>query len=217
MSQPADKELYDQVKKEVYRAIPEHSAYRSGILVKTYKASFKRKHGDKKPYTGAKKKEGLTRWFAEEWKNQRGEEGYQKKGDVYRPTKRVNKKTPVTFKELTQQQISEAQKEKAKTGRVKRFKEKKPPAGAIKRDGYFFVKSSNRGKKYDVYNSDGKKLASFGGVHKNGKPYEQFKDRIGLFSAYDHGDADRKKRYYQRHGVSAKKESPKWFSHKFLW
>ena len=73
-------------------------------------------------YSGDKSKGSLGRWFKEDWKNQRGETGYKKKGDVYRPTKRVNSKTPTTFKELTKTEIESAKKEKAKTGRVKEFK-----------------------------------------------------------------------------------------------
>ena len=73
-------------------------------------------------YVGAKNsKKGLGKWFDEKWKNQRGEVGYKNKSDVYRPTVRVNKDTPTTFKELTKEQIKKAQTEKAKTGRVKKF------------------------------------------------------------------------------------------------
>ena len=47
--------------------------------------------------------------------------GYKNKGDVYRPTIRINNKTPTTFNELTQQQIKKAQKEKKTKGGVKQF------------------------------------------------------------------------------------------------
>ena len=40
---------------------------------------------------------------------------------MYRPTVKVNDKTPTTFKELTKEQIEKAKKEKARTGRVKKF------------------------------------------------------------------------------------------------
>ena len=122
-NKPTDQKLYDSVKKRLYKKMPKHSAYRSGILVSTYKKSFKKKYGDKKkPYSGEKNKSRLTRWFKEEWKNQRGEVGYKYKSDVYRPTKRITKKTPTTFKELRKSQIKKARKEKSKTGRVKHFK-----------------------------------------------------------------------------------------------
>ena len=94
MPTPTNKELYEKVKKRVYKKIPKHSAYRSAQLVKEYK-----KEGG--TYTGDKKKGKLTKWFKEDWKNQRGKTGYQKKGDYYRPTKKVDKDTPATHKELT--------------------------------------------------------------------------------------------------------------------
>ena len=39
MSEPSDKKLYEKVKKEIYKKYPKHSAYRSGLLVKQYKAA----------------------------------------------------------------------------------------------------------------------------------------------------------------------------------
>ena len=48
---------------------------------------------------------GLTRWFNEEWVNQKGNVGYQKKGDIYRPSKRITSKTPITWNELTPSEI----------------------------------------------------------------------------------------------------------------
>ena len=115
MSKPANQELYDKVKKDIYNKYPKHSAYRSGLLVKKYK-----EQGGK--YIGKENKSsGLNRWFKEKWVNSRGEVGYKNKSDVYRPTVRVNKNTPKTFKELTDKEIKEARIEKAKTGRVKKF------------------------------------------------------------------------------------------------
>ena len=115
MSKIANQELYDKVKKQIYAKYPVHSAYRSGLLVKTYK-----EQGGK--YIGKENKSsGLNRWFKEKWVNSRGEVGYKNKNDVYRPTVRVNKDTPITFNELTKEQIKKAQAEKAKHGRIKKF------------------------------------------------------------------------------------------------
>ena len=106
MSTPADKKLYDQVKKEIYEKYPKHSAYRSGLLVQEYK-----KRGG--TYKGKENKSsGLNLWFDSKWRNQRGEEGYKYKSDLYRPTVKVHDKTPTTFKELTKEQIEKAKKEK---------------------------------------------------------------------------------------------------------
>ena len=126
MAIPTDQKMYDRVKARIYKKYPKHSAYRSGLLVKEYKAAFKKKHGNKSPYQGKKKKnEGISRWMKEKWRNQRGEVGYKKKGDVYRPTKRITKDTPATFKEISKKELKKAQKEKKETGRVKKFKKDK--------------------------------------------------------------------------------------------
>jgi len=116
MPEPTNKKLYDKVKKEIYAKNPKHSAYRSGLVVKEYK---KRGGG----YKGKKEeKKGLSRWFKEKWKTQEGSTTYKKKGDIFRPTKRITKDTPTTMKELTPTQIKKAQKEKKATGRVKKYK-----------------------------------------------------------------------------------------------
>jgi len=115
MSEPSNKKLYEKVKKEIYKKIPKHSAYRSGLLVKTYKE----RGGE---YIGKKKeKVGLSRWFKEKWTTQEGKLSYQKKGDIFRPTKRISKDTPKTLSELSKKDIKKAQKEKKKKGRVKKF------------------------------------------------------------------------------------------------
>lgn len=41
--EPSDTKLYKRTKKQIYKRIPKHSAYRSGILVQTYKKKFKSK------------------------------------------------------------------------------------------------------------------------------------------------------------------------------
>lgn len=120
--EPRDKKLYNKTKKIIYQKIPKHSAYRSGILVKTYKKKFYKKYGNKDPYIGKKNLDkGLGRWFREKWRNQRGSVGYRYKNDVYRPTRRITKKTPKTFKQLGKKAIKRARTEKYRTGHVKRF------------------------------------------------------------------------------------------------
>ena len=114
--------LYNSVKKRIYAKIPKHSAYRSGLVVQSYKKSFKKKYGNKDPYHGARtKRRGLGRWFAEQWRTQRGKIGYKYKSDVYRPTRRVTKKTPKTFKELGKKRITKARRKKFTRGRVNKF------------------------------------------------------------------------------------------------
>lgn len=120
---PKDKILYDKIKLKIYNKIPKHSAYRSGLIVKEYKKQYIKKYKNEVSYYGVKKeKKGLSRWFKEEWKNQRGEIGYKNKNDVYRPTKKITSKTPLTFKELTKKEIKKARKEKSSKGRIYKFR-----------------------------------------------------------------------------------------------
>ena len=124
---PRDLELYNKVKKELYKNMPKHSAYRSGLLVSKYKKEYVLKYKKNNPYIGKKpmkRQPGIKRWFAEEWKNQDGEIGYSKKTHVYRPTKRITKKKPVTHGELTKKELKVAQKKKSTKGRVDRFRQK---------------------------------------------------------------------------------------------
>ena len=119
---PKDTKLYENIKNKIYKQITKHSAYRSGILVKEYKKAYLKKYTSNDAYYGKKtNKQGLARWFKEEWKNQRGEVGYKNTSDIYRPTIRVTKKTPTTISELSKKQITVARKEKKNKGRVTKF------------------------------------------------------------------------------------------------
>jgi len=114
MSNVINKKLYEKVKKEIYAKNPKHSAYRSGLLVKEYK-----KRGGK--YSGKKTDKGLTRWFKEDWRTEKGKKTYKEGGTIFRPTKRITKETPKTMKELTPAQKKKAIKEKKAKGRVKKY------------------------------------------------------------------------------------------------
>lgn len=115
MPEPTNMKLYNKVKAEIKKKVPKHSAYRSGMIVQEYK-----RRGGK--YRGIKsKKNGLGRWFKESWSTQNGNKIYKKKGDIFRPTKRITKKTPITMGELSSNKIKRAMKEKKQTGHVKRF------------------------------------------------------------------------------------------------
>ena len=137
MPEPVDTDLYDKIKKIVYKDIPKNSAYRSGILVQKYKKAFFDKYGNKSPYIGERTKgKGIGRWFREKWVNQRGEVGYKNKNDIYRPSVRITKDTPLVHGEISKKEIKRARKEKYRTGRVMRFK------GTKKKLGKKYSKSS---------------------------------------------------------------------------
>jgi len=72
------------------------------------------------------------------------------------------------------------------------------------------IKSTRKNKKYMV-------LTDSGIVHFGARGMSQFKDKIGLYSDLDSNDKKKRELYYKRHGKSAKKDSAKYFSHKYLW
>lgn len=124
MSIPTDQSLYNRVKTKIIKKMPENSAYRSGHIVKKYNEEFFKIYGPKvSPWLNDNFKHlpPLRRWFMEKWTNQRGNVGYEKFGDIYRPQFRITEETPKTFSELTQSQINRAKREKALRGRVNRF------------------------------------------------------------------------------------------------
>jgi len=83
-----DPTLYDLVKKYADTIYTKPSAYRSGFIVKTYKQYGGTYSDDGKP-------KNLKRWYKERWADVGGLEY-----PVYRPTKRVSKKTPLTASEI---------------------------------------------------------------------------------------------------------------------
>ena len=76
-------------------------------------------------------------------------------------------------------------------------------------------KSKAKNKKYSVYvkgTTGNPRLIHFGDNR-----YGHFKDKIGDWSSLDHGDKQRKKNYYSRHGKATSKDTAKYWSHKILW
>lgn len=117
MSEPINKKLYAKAKMIADKTYKKSSAYKSGYIVKLYKEMGGKYRGKTK-----RKNQGLTRWFKEEWKDV-GNKSYP----VYRPTKRITKKTPLTVKEIDpkhlKQQITRKQKIKGKRN-LSAFKKK---------------------------------------------------------------------------------------------
>ena len=97
-----NQELYDKVKLYADQIYKKPSAYKSGFIVKTYKQLGG-------TYTDDKKDKPLKRWFNEKWQDI-GNEKYP----VYRPTIRVNKKTPLIPSEIEPKQLKEQIKLKQK-------------------------------------------------------------------------------------------------------
>ena len=95
MPEVLDKKLYEKAKKLADEIYEKPSAYKSGFIVKTYKSMGGR-------YKDDNEEKDLKRWFKEEWKDIGGKEY-----PVYRPTKRINKNTPLTDKEIDKEQLKE--------------------------------------------------------------------------------------------------------------
>jgi hypothetical protein len=88
MPTPTNLPLYNKVKEYADTIYKKPSAYKSGFIVKKYKELGGEYADDKKP-------KDLKRWFKEDWKDIGGLDY-----PVYRPTKRVNEKTPLTPNEI---------------------------------------------------------------------------------------------------------------------
>lgn len=100
MAKILDPDLYEKAKKLADSIYKKHSAYKSGYIVKTYKELGGRYQNDNKP-------KDLKRWFEEKWVDI-GNEEYP----VFRPTKRVNKKTPLTVDEINKKNLMQQIKRK---------------------------------------------------------------------------------------------------------
>ena len=95
MPKVIDLDLYNKVKDEADRLYKKSSAYKSGWIVKKYKELGGEYADDNQP-------QNLKRWFKEEWADV-GNKEYP----VYRPTKRINEKTPLTIDEIDPSQLKE--------------------------------------------------------------------------------------------------------------
>jgi hypothetical protein len=98
--------LYNKVKRKANKIYEKPSAYKSGYIVKEYK-----RQGGAYLDDGAPK--NLKRWYEEKWIDV-GNKSYP----VFRPTKRINKMTPLTINEISKtnlkKQIALKQKIKGK-------------------------------------------------------------------------------------------------------
>jgi len=90
-----DPELYSLVKQYANLVYKKPSAYKSGYIVQLYKRLGGTYGSDNEP-------KKLKEWFEAKWVDV-GQKDYP----VYRPTKRVNKSTPLTVQEIDPQNLKE--------------------------------------------------------------------------------------------------------------
>jgi hypothetical protein len=90
---PTNTLLYEKVKEEINKIYKKPSAYRSGAYIRKYKELGGTFEDDNK-------EKPLKRWFKENWEDI-GNLEYP----VYRPTRRVSKKTPLLPSEIDPQNL----------------------------------------------------------------------------------------------------------------
>ena len=85
---PKDKILYEKIKKQADQIYKKHSAYKSMYIQKLYKSMNGQYIDDNQP-------KKLKQWMDEKWSDI-GNKDYP----VFRPTIRINKKTPLLVNEI---------------------------------------------------------------------------------------------------------------------
>ena len=111
MPAPTDPTLYKEAKEFIEKKYKTNSPFRSGAIVKQYKQQFQKKHKSGTPYANGGPK-NLERFFEEKWVAVNpiiGDSG----APVFRPTKKVNSKTPQllqdTPRNILRSQVSDKQ------------------------------------------------------------------------------------------------------------
>ena len=100
---PKNPELYQEAKRYADAIYKKHSAFKSGFIQKKYKEL-----GGK--FTNDNKTRNLKRWFREKWKSVSKSNQYP----VFRPSKRISRKTPLTINEISTKNLKKQIKLKQK-------------------------------------------------------------------------------------------------------
>lgn len=165
-----NQKLYNQVKYLADKLYSKPSAYKSGFLVKKYKELGGTYSDDKEP-------KNLKRWFQEDWKDI-GHKEYP----VYRPTKRINKDTPLTPNEIKPSNLKKQidlkqiimgnynlpKFEGRGISKAEEILEYSNPSVVFKKARKYLGKdvkielSKNKNKKYMIFNPNTEKWINFG-------------------------------------------------------
>lgn len=106
MPRPLDLDLYERARRAVDRIYKKPSAFRSGAIVKLYKHLGGRYVDDERP-------KKLSRWFKEKWQDVNPHKT-RTSYPVFRPTVRVNSRTPLTVNEVDPRDLVRKSKLKQK-------------------------------------------------------------------------------------------------------
>jgi len=201
-----NQKLYNQVKHLADKLYSKPSAYKSGFLVKKYKELGGTYSDDEDaPSPKASKQratpspKNLKRWFQEDWKDV-GDKEYP----VYRPTKRINKDTPLTPNEIKPSNLKKQidlkqiimgnynlpKFEGKGLSKAEEILEYSNPTIVFKKARKYLGKdvkielSKNKNKKYMVFNPNTEKWINFG--------------QIGYEDFTKHKDPNRRHNYLTR-------------------
>ena len=116
MPLPTDQALYETAKIFIKSKYKKNSPLASGAIVKHYKQLYKKKYGDDSgSYSQDEKPKNLKRYFEEKWVDINPMLGVDSVGyPVFRPTVRVNNKTPILFQDTNKKELKEKIKLKQK-------------------------------------------------------------------------------------------------------
>ena len=111
----------------------------------------------------------LKSWFKEDWRTPSGKKDYSGGENTFRPTKRVSKKTPKRWSQLSEADKNNAKKEKNTKGRVSRYKaggawtrkEGKNPSGGLNAKGRASLKAQGQDIKAPSKKKGNKRRSSF--------------------------------------------------------
>ena len=111
----------------------------------------------------------LKRWFKEKWTTPSGNTDYSKGENTFRPTKKISKKTPKTWNELSDADKAKAKKEKNTKGRVSKYKsggawtrkEGKNPSGGLNAKGRASLRAQGQDIKAPSKKKGNKRRSSF--------------------------------------------------------
>lgn len=202
-------ELYKKAKAIADEKYSKPSAYKSGFIVKKYKEMGGTYSDDKQP-------KNLERWFKENWKDIGGLEY-----PVLRPTKRVNKNTPLTPDEIDYtdliKQIILKQKIKGESnlpkfqGKGLRYEIKPYSFERAEELGVKIHPSFDPKKKIDVFDYNNQFIFSIGA--RGYKDYPTYLEERGEKYANE-----RRRLYKIRHEKNRHKlGSPSYYSDNILW
>jgi len=161
----------------------------------------------------------LKRWFKEDWRTPKGNKGYDKGENTFRPTKRITKDTPSTWSELSKGEKRRAKIEKDTKGRVTRYKKKKTMKESKAKEGAVVYNKPKRTPSHPTKShvvivrkpGGGKKTIRFGeqGASTAGKPKEGESKRMKM----------KRKSFKARHrkNISKGKMSAAYWANKVKW